>query len=108
MPLSKQRPRQPIPQAVHSMEAAAATLPIHEIGDSGLESETAYELISSELLLDGQARLNMATFVTTYMPAVAARLMAETADKNMIDKDAYPQTAEIEARCVNIIADMWN
>jgi glutamate decarboxylase len=108
MPLSKQRPRQPIPQAIHSMEAAAATLPIHEMGDSGLDSETAYELISSELLLDGQARLNMATFVTTYMPAVAARLMSDTADKNMIDKDEYPQTAEIEARCVNIIAEMWN
>jgi glutamate decarboxylase len=90
------------------MKEAATTLPIHEIGDSGLDSETAYELISSELLLDGQARLNLATFVTTYMPAVAARLMAETADKNMIDKDEYPQTAEIEARCVNIIADMWN
>ena len=29
--------------------------------------------------------------------------MAETADKNMIDKDEYPQTAEIERRCVNII-----
>ena len=47
------------------MESAAATLPIHEIGDSGLDSEMAYELISSELLLDGQARLNLATFVTT-------------------------------------------
>ena len=34
--------------------------------------------------------------------------MAETADKNMIDKDEYPQTAEIEARCVNIIANLWN
>ena len=42
------------------------------------------------------------------MPSIAARLMADTADKNMIDKDEYPQTAEIEARCVNIIADMWN
>jgi glutamate decarboxylase len=90
------------------MREAAATLPIHEIGDSGLDSETAYELISSELLLDGQARLNLATFVTTYMPAVAARLMSDTADKNMIDKDEYPQTAEIEARCVSIISDMWN
>jgi glutamate decarboxylase len=86
----------------------AETLPIHEIGDSGLDSETAYELISSELLLDGQARLNLATFVTTYMPSIAAKLMADTADKNMIDKDEYPQTAEIEARCVNIIAAMWN
>jgi len=108
MPLAKQRPRQPLPEAISTMERAAATLPIHEIGDSGLDSETAYELITSELLLDGQARLNLATFVTTYMPTVAAKLMAETADKNMIDKDEYPQTAEIEARCVNILADMWN
>jgi glutamate decarboxylase len=108
MPLAKQRPRTAIPEATHRMKAAAATLPIHEIGDNGLDSETAYELISSELLLDGQARLNLATFVTTYMPAIAARLMADTADKNMIDKDEYPQTAEIEARCVNIISDMWN
>ena len=107
MPLAKQRPRQPMPQEVKRAEAAA-TLPIHEIGDSGLDSETAYELISSELLLDGQARLNLATFVTTYMPSIAAKLMSDTADKNMIDKDEYPQTAEIEARCVNIIARMWN
>ncbi len=108
MPLAKQRPHQPMPQAATSIAREAAMLPIHQLGDSGVDSETAYELISSELLLDGQARLNLATFVTTYMPAVAARLMAETADKNMIDKDEYPQTAEIEARCVNIIANMWN
>jgi len=108
MPLAKQRPRQALPEDTKRMQEAAATLPIHELGDSGLDSETAYELISSELLLDGQARLNLATFVTTYMPSIAGRLMAETADKNMIDKDEYPQTAEIEARCVNIIADMWN
>ena len=107
MPLAKQRPRQSTPHEAMTAEAAA-TLPVHEIGDSGLDSETAYELISSELLLDGQARLNLATFVTTYMPTVAARLMAETADKNMIDKDEYPQTAEIEARCVNMISEMWN
>jgi glutamate decarboxylase len=108
MPLAKQRPRMEYPEAVERMEEAAATLPIHEIGDSGLDSEMAYELISSELLLDGQARLNLATFVTTYMPSIAAKLMAETADKNMIDKDEYPQTAELEARCVSILAEMWN
>ncbi len=68
----------------------------------------AHELISSELLLDGQSRLNLATFVTTWMPTIGARLMAETADKNMIDKDEYPQTAEIESRCVNILADLWH
>jgi glutamate decarboxylase len=83
-------------------------LPLHELSDKGIIESTTYELISSDLLLDGQARLNLATFVTTWMPSIAARLMSETADKNMIDKDEYPQTAEIEARCVRIISDLWN
>jgi glutamate decarboxylase len=87
---------------------ADAEMPIDRLSDAGVGGDAAYDLITSELLLDGQARLNLATFVTTWMPAVAARLMAETADKNMIDKDEYPQTAEIEARCVNILADLWS
>ena len=82
--------------------------PHHSLSEHGLGQQTAYELISSELLLDGSARLNLATFVTTWMPSLAGELMAQTADKNMIDKDEYPQTAELEARCVNIIADLWN
>ena len=85
-----------------------AEMPIDRLAEGGVGTEAAYEVISSELLLDGQARLNLATFVTTWMPALGARLMADTADKNMIDKDEYPQTAEIEARCVNILADLWN
>jgi glutamate decarboxylase len=87
---------------------SAAELPIDRLAQAGVGGETAYELITSELLLDGNARLNLATFVTTWMPSIGARLMAETADKNMIDKDEYPQTAAIEARCVNILADLWN
>jgi glutamate decarboxylase len=82
--------------------------PLAKLAATGMTGEDAYELISSELLLDGSARLNLATFVTTWMPAQAARLMADTADKNMIDKDEYPQTAELESRCVNIISDLWN
>ena len=70
--------------------------------------EAVYRLIHDELLLDGSSRLNMATFVTTWMDPEAERLMAETFDKNMIDKDEYPQTAEIERRCVNIVADLFN
>jgi glutamate decarboxylase len=83
-------------------------MPARAIPDAGLGLSDAYELISSELLLDGQARLNLATFVTTWMPSIAAKLMVETADKNMIDKDEYPQTAEIESRCVDMIARLWN
>jgi glutamate decarboxylase len=82
--------------------------PRHRLRDGSMPPSLAYEVINAELLLDGSARLNLATFVTTWMPEPAARLMAQTADKNMIDKDEYPQTAEIEARCVNIIASLWN
>ncbi len=83
-------------------------LPSDVLEDQGVGSEEAYDLITSELLLDGSARLNLATFVTTSMPERAAKLMADTADKNIIDKDEYPQTAEIERRCVNILSRLWH
>jgi glutamate decarboxylase len=54
------------------------------------------------------ARLNLATFVTTWMEPQAEKLMAECFDKNMIDKDEYPQTAELEMRCVNMLSRLWN
>jgi glutamate decarboxylase len=86
----------------------AVEMPDRQIPRTGIPREAAYELLSSELLLDGHARLNLATFVTTWMPPIAGRLMAETAEKNMIDKDEYPMTAEIEARCVRMLSELWN
>jgi glutamate decarboxylase len=83
-------------------------LPRDEVPEHGTGTRVAYDLMTNELLLDGSARLNLATFVTTWMPPDAARLMAETADKNMIDKDEYPQTAEFERRCVNMIGRLWH
>ena len=59
-------------------------------------------------MLDGNSRLNLATFVTTWMEPQAKLLMDECADKNMIDKDEYPQTAELEMRCVNMLSRLWN
>jgi glutamate decarboxylase len=59
-------------------------------------------------MLDGNARQNLATFVTTWMEPEVGRLMEECLPKNMIDKDEYPQTAEIEHRCVAMLADLWN
>jgi glutamate decarboxylase len=85
-----------------------AELPRHRLADGELSPRTAYQIVHDELLLDGNARLNLATFVTTWMEPEAARLMAECADKNMIDKDEYPQTAELENRCVNILANLWH
>ncbi|WP_330166917.1 glutamate decarboxylase [Streptomyces sp. HB2AG] len=70
--------------------------------------ETAYQIVHDEVMLDGNARLNLATFVGTWMDTHAVRLYAETVDKNMIDKDEYPQTAAIEDRCWKILADLWH
>ena len=91
---------------------AAANLPIevprNRLADTGLESNLAYQIIHDHLMLDGNARLNLATFVGTWMEPEARRLMEECADKNMIDKDEYPQTAELEERCLRILAELWH
>ncbi len=84
------------------------TVPRLSIGDQGMLPETAYQIVHDEIALDGNARLNLATFVTTWMEPDADRLYAEAFDKNMIDKDEYPQTAAIEERCVRILADLWH
>ena len=59
-------------------------------------------------MLDGNARLNLATFVTTWMEPEAVQLMSSCFDKNIVDRDEYPQSAELERRCINILADLWN
>ncbi len=84
------------------------SVPKFQLRDSEMRPESAYRLIHDELMLDGNARLNLATFVTTWMEPQAQALMAETFDKNLIDKDEYPNTAMIEERCVRIIANLFN
>ncbi len=83
-------------------------IPKNRMPDSESTADDVYRIIHEELMLDGSSRLNMATFVSTWMEPEAERLMAETFDKNMIDKDEYPQTAEIERRCVNMVANLFN
>ncbi len=85
-----------------------AVLPRHRLPDGPMPPATTARLIRDELMLDGNARLNLATFVTTWMEPEAAALMADTADKNIIDKDEYPLTAELEQRCVAMLAGLWN
>ncbi|MER6435501.1 MULTISPECIES: glutamate decarboxylase [unclassified Streptomyces] len=82
--------------------------PKHRLPDRPLTPTIAYQLVHDELMLDGNARLNLATFVTTWMEPQAGVLMGECLDKNMIDKDEYPRTAELERRCVAMLADLWN
>jgi glutamate decarboxylase len=67
-----------------------------------------YQLVHDELLLDGVARMNLATFCSTWIEPEAELLMAESIGKNIVDKDEYPQTAELEARCVSMLADLFH
>jgi glutamate decarboxylase len=83
-------------------------VPRYALPDGEMEPDTAYQLVHDELMLDGNARQNLATFVSTWAEPQALRLMAECAQKNMIDKDEYPQTAELETRCVHMLARLWH
>ncbi|MEU8541065.1 glutamate decarboxylase [Streptomyces sp. NPDC048717] len=82
--------------------------PRHRLPDGPLPPMSAYQLVRDELMLDGNSRLNLATFVTTWMEPQAGVLMNECRDKNMIDKDEYPRTAELERRCVAMLAQLWH
>ena len=84
------------------------SVPKYKIPPAERSARTAYALVHDELLLDGNSRQNLATFCTTSIEPEARALLEECIDKNMCDKDEYPQTAEIENRCVHIMADLWN
>ncbi len=106
-PRNRHRPNAFLVDANPSVTSNVAA-PCDRLEELPVPPDVAYQLIHDELLLDGNARLNLATFVTTWMEPQAGRLMAECVDKNMIDKDEYPQTAELEGRCVRILADLWH
>ncbi|OZC49518.1 glutamate decarboxylase [Rhodococcus sp. WWJCD1] len=94
--------------AAYTGRLATNPVPALRLPEEQLDPDAAYRYIHDELMLDGSSRLNLATFVTTWMDPQAEKLMAETFDKNMIDKDEYPSTAAIEERCVNIVADLFH
>ncbi|MGA5328984.1 glutamate decarboxylase [Streptomyces griseoincarnatus] len=115
MPLHPGRPAGERPMSVNPFLGPANPVgemtqapPRHRLPDGPMAPSTAYQLVHDELMLDGNARLNLATFVTTWMEPEAGLLMAECRDKNMIDKDEYPRTAELERRCVAMLADLWH
>jgi glutamate decarboxylase len=87
---------------------STSPVPALRMPDESMEPEQTYRFIHDELMLDGSSRLNLATFVTTWMDPEAGELMSETFDKNMIDKDEYPVTAAIEQRCVCMVADLFH
>ncbi len=93
---------------IYASSDLSRRLPKYRMPDTETDTRHAYVLIHDELMLDGNARQNLATFCQTWSEPAVRLLMVECIDKNMVDKDEYPQTAEIEARCVHMLADLWN
>jgi glutamate decarboxylase len=82
--------------------------PDHRLPQSGMPAADAMRLLGEELVLDGIPFRNLATFVTTWMEPEAQRVIAENLHRNYIDHAEYPQTAEIEQRCIRMLADLFH
>lgn len=93
---------------VYSAADLSVSMPKYKIPEHEHHPRHVYSVVHDELMLDGNSRLNLATFCGTWVEPEIRQIMADTYDKNMIDKDEYPQTAEIESRCVHMLSDLWN
>jgi glutamate decarboxylase len=109
MPLhERETVREQLEDCVFSGRDATKPVPKYQFPRDERLARNAFQLVADEVMLDGNARQNLATFCQTWEEPELLALMALSVNKNMIDKDEYPQTAEIEARCVHMLADLWN
>lgn len=107
MPLHVMKHKEAI-DSVFGSRMGDLVLPKNTMPENESNPDTILELVKDELFLDGNARQNLATFCQTYEEKQIHELMDLSINKNLIDKDEYPQTAELEKRCVNILANLWN
>jgi glutamate decarboxylase len=109
MPLhSRDEIRDDLLDDVYASTDMAVAVPKYRFPLDEHPADHAYAMVRDELMLDGNSRMNLATFCQTWSEPEVQRLLADCWDKNMIDKDEYPQTAELEKRCVHMLADLWN
>ncbi|XP_014517585.1 glutamate decarboxylase-like [Vigna radiata var. radiata] len=83
-------------------------IPRFKIPEKSIPKDAAYQIINDELMLDGTPRLNLASFVTTWMEPECDKLIMASLNKNYVDMDEYPVTTELQNRCVNIIANLFH
>lgn len=93
---------------VYASVDLSVSMPKYQFPENEQEPRHAYAVVRDELMLDGNARQNLATFCQTWEEPELHQLMDDCINKNIVDKDEYPQTAEIEARCVHMLGDLWN
>lgn len=109
MPLhEKNTVRENLKDDIYASADLSVSMPKYSIPDHEHDPRHIYSVIHDELMLDGNSRQNLATFCQTWAEPEIHQLMDECIDKNMVDRDEYPQTAEVEARCVHMLADLWN
>ena len=111
MPLHEKRlveVREMLADDVYASGDLSQSMPKFEFPGSEQAPNDVYSAVRDELMLDGNSRQNLATFCQTLAEPELHKLMDLCMDKNMVDKDEYPQTAEIESRCVHMLADLWN
>jgi glutamate decarboxylase len=95
-------------EAVYGNRYLLEPPPDHKLPKAGMSAEEAMGLLEQETVLDGLPARNLATFVTTQMEPEADKVIANSLRVNFIDHAEYPQSAEIEQRCIRMLADLFN
>jgi glutamate decarboxylase len=83
-------------------------VPSRELPETGMSPVDAMRLVAEDLALEGDPARNLATFVTTWMEPEAQRIIAANLHRNFIDHAEYPRTAEIEQRCIRMLANLYH
>jgi len=82
--------------------------PEEAIPENPMDPTAAMRLVTEELAVEGIPERNLATFVTTWMEPQARQVIDENLHRNFIDHAEYPMTAEIEQRCIKMLAELFH
>ena len=94
--------------SIFGSKAMREPAPTEFVPKHSMPAETAYQIVKDETFPQTQPRLNLATFVTTYMDDYGTRLMNDAVGINYIDETEYPRVAVMCGRCINMVANLWN
>ncbi|QDZ18476.1 glutamate decarboxylase [Chloropicon primus] len=86
----------------------ANEIPKFQLPDNGEPAHVAKQLIDDERMLDRNPRLNLASFVTTWMEPEVEELIKKSLNVNYVDVAQYPSCLEIQNRCVAMLADLFH
>ncbi|TCO56072.1 glutamate decarboxylase [Actinocrispum wychmicini] len=93
---------------LYAHDIDADVVPRFQLCENMVSAPLATAIVRDELLLDGSARLNAATFCSTFLEPELAAVVVENLTKNITNHDEYPASVELERRCLNILADLWH